>query len=401
MFIESKRMRRPFQQVSGNPFLLFPDEDVEFDPTRNPYRQDDKMNDHIDLPAVSMANTKKELLDAYEEAKKRFESLSKDLLDAEKARKRMEKQLATATADTQAAQDPVARLHELRGAISRELGDLAQRFENEIETYRKIQTAIETKKAELNTIYEVETAASDLAALIDAQRVKKAQFEQEMTAQKATFEVEIEEMRTQWQWEKTNHDRQVKEQAEALKIQRQREKEEYDYTFARDKEQRKNALADELQTLEKEISGKRHSFENDVQQRTAALDAREEAITKRENEIADLQKEVESFPKRSESAVQAAVAETTKQITRDFESDKALIQARFEGEKNVLMGKIEALEKMAESQAALITDLSKKSELAYEKVQDIANRAVTGSRRESYIPPAQPVGVAVRDDKQG
>ncbi len=87
-------------------------------------------------------------------------------------------------------------------------------------------------------------------------------------------------------------------------------------------------------------------------------------------------------------------------ITRDFESDKALIQARSDGEKNVLVGKIEALEKMASSQAALIADLSTKSELAYEKVQDIANRAVTAARRESYIPPVQHAGVAVKDDKQ-
>jgi hypothetical protein len=369
--------------------------------TSNSNRQDDKMNDQPDLPTVSMANTKKELLDAYEEAKKRFDSLSKDLLDAEKARKRMEKQLATATADAQAAQDPVARLHELRGAISRELGDLAERFEKEIETYRKVQTAIETKQAELTTIYEVETAASDLAALIDAQRIKKEQFEQEMTAKKTAFESEIEGLRAHWQREKADHERQVKEQAEALKIQRQREKEEYEYTFAREKEQRKNALADELQALEKDIALRRSRFESDVQQRTAALDAREEAIAAREKEMANLQKEVESFPKRTESAVQAAVAETTKRLSRDFESDKALIQARFDGEKNVLVGKIEALEKMAASQAALIADLSKKSELAYEKVQDIANRAVTAARRESYVPPVQHAGVAVRDDKQG
>ena len=106
------------------------------------------MNDQIDLPTVSMANTKKELLDAYEEAKKRFENLGKDLLDAEKARKRMEKQLATATADAQAAQDPVARLHDLRGAISRD----SATWRNALKRNRnlsKIQTAIETKQAEL------------------------------------------------------------------------------------------------------------------------------------------------------------------------------------------------------------------------------------------------------------
>lgn len=85
----------------------------------------------------------------------------------------MERQLAAATAGGQAEQDPVARLYDLRGANSRERGDLAERFESGIETYRKIQAAIDTKRAELNTIYEVETAAADPAVLIDAQRVKK------------------------------------------------------------------------------------------------------------------------------------------------------------------------------------------------------------------------------------
>jgi hypothetical protein len=154
--------------------------------------------------------------------------------------------------------------------------------------------------------------------------------------------------------------------------------------------------------LEKEIAAKRDNFENEVQLRTAALDAREEAVAGREKELASLQKEVESFPKRNESAVQSAVAEATERLTRDFERDKALIKARFEGEKNVLLGKIEALEKMAASQATQISDLSKRTEQAYEKVQDIANRAVTASRREIYSsPPPQQSSVPLRDEKQG
>lgn len=359
------------------------------------------MNDQADLPAVSMANTKKELLEAYEIAKKRFESQSKDLLDAEKARKRMEKEVATATADTQAAQDPVKRLHDLRGAISRELGDLAERFEEEIETYRKIQSAIETKQAELDTIYEVETAASDLAALIEAQRAKKEQFDQETAARKAAFETEMEELRGHWQREKTEHDRQVAEEKASLKKERQREKEEYEYTFTREKAQRKNALEDELSALEKEIAAKRSDFEASVQERTTTLNAREEALAAKEKEIDGLQKEVDGFSKRLDAAVQKAVADTTKQLTRDFESDKALMQARFDGEKNVLAGKIEALEKMVSAQAAQIADLSKKSEQAYEKVQDIANKAVNASRRERYPQPPSRSGISVRDEEQG
>jgi len=359
------------------------------------------MTDQAELPAVSMTNTKKELLEAYEIAKKRFESQSKDLLDAEKARKRMEKKVATATADAQASQDPVKRLQDLRGAISRELGDLAERFEKEIETYRKIQSAIETKQAELDTIYEVETAASDLAALIEAQRAKKEQFDQETAAEKAAFETEMGELRNQWQREKTDHDRQVAEEKASLKKERQREKEEYEYVFVREKAQRKNALEDELQALEKEIAARRSDFDQSVQERTAVLDAREEAVEAREKEMADLRKEVDGFPKRLDDAVQKAVADATKQLSRDFESEKALMQARFDGEKNVLTGKIEALEKMADSQASQIADLSQKSEQAYEKVQDIANKAVSASRRESYSQPSSRSGVSVRDEEQG
>jgi chromosome segregation ATPase len=356
------------------------------------------MTEKTDFPNVSMTNTKKELLEAYEEAKKHFDSVNKDLLDAEKARKQLDKKVAAAAADKQAAQDPLKRLHDLRGTLSRELSELAERFETEIETYRKIQSAIETKKEELNTIYDVETAASDLAALIDAQRVKKEKFEQEMQDEKETFEAEVEEIRTQWQREKADRNRSVKEQAEATEKQRQREKEEYEYTFARDKAQRKNSLDDELQTLEKELTVKRSEFNKETQNRTAELDTREEAIKSREKEMESLQKEVESFPKRNESVVQQAVADTTEKLTSSFKGDKALMEARFEGERNVLKGKIEALEKMVASQATQISDLAKKNELAYEKVQDIANRAVSSARRDTYPAPIQPSNIPARED---
>jgi len=38
--------------------------------------------------------------------------------------------------------------------------------------------------------------------------------------------------------------------------------------------------------------------------------------------------------------------------------------------------------------------------MAYEKVQDIANRAVTASSRDNYPPPVHHSTVPVRDDSQ-
>ncbi len=155
-----------------------------------------------------------------------------------------------------------------------------------------------------------------------------------------------------------------------------------------------------MKVLEKEIEGKRSDFEAEVRHRTADLDNREETIASCEKEMTALQKEVETFSDRNEDAVKKAVKSTTDQLKRDFESEKALLKARFEGEKNVLIGKIEALEKMVASQVAQINDLSKKSELAYEKVQDIANRAVTASRRDAYPASVHPSTVSVREDSQ-
>lgn len=354
------------------------------------------------IASVSMTNTKKELLEAYEEAKQRLQNLDKSLLDTEKARKQLEKQLAAATADSQAAQDPLQRLHDLRGAISRELTDLAERFEAEIETYRKIQTAVEAKQEELKTIYEVETAVSDLAALIDAHRVEKQQFESEMEGRKAAFEEDMEEAHARWNREEVEHDLQVQEQADAIKKKRGREKEEYEYAFLRDKEQRKNELEDRLGALEKEIAQKRESFEQKYQQRGVDLDARESALKKSESEMAVLQKEAETFPIRLEKAIQKAADDTTQGLTREFEKDKALLEARFEGEKNVLIGKIESLEKMVTAQSAQVSELSKNHEKAYEKVQDIANRAVAAAKREVYSIPVHPAAAPpARDENQG
>ena len=54
------------------------------------------MENTSEVPQVSMANTKKELLEAYSAAKSLLKAKEKDLLDAEKARKALEKKAALA-----------------------------------------------------------------------------------------------------------------------------------------------------------------------------------------------------------------------------------------------------------------------------------------------------------------
>ena len=334
------------------------------------------MNDSKEIPDVSMSNTKKEMLEAYKIVKSKLQAKEKELLNTKKTLKEMEKKIAVTTAESELVQDPLKRLHDLRGVFSRELADLAERFEKEITTFRKIQEAVKTKQEELNTLYEIETSASDLAALIEAQRIKREQFEQEMR-----------EARDKWEKEKEKREREVKEQEELIKKQWQRQKEEFEYAFAREKEQRKNALEDELKNIEKQIEQKREDFERELQEKKADLAAREEAIIKQEQEIKTLREEVKKFPATLNARVKEAVESTTERLKNDFQKTEALLRAKFEGEKNVLLSKIEYLERLVKDQASQIEELSRKHEKAYEKVQDIANRAVAASKREIVAVP--------------
>jgi predicted RNase H-like nuclease (RuvC/YqgF family) len=56
-----------------------------------------------------------------------------------------------------------------------------------------------------------------------------------------------------------------------------------------------------------------------------------------------------------------------------------LLTREFDGERNVLNTRISSLEKTVEQQTAQLIKLSQQLETAYQKVQDIALKAVEGS----------------------
>ena len=60
----------------------------------------------------------------------------------------------------------------------------------------------------------------------------------------------------------------------------------------------------------------------------------------------ELSKKVENFSSRLEAKVKEVVNEITARLTADFEKNEALLKANFEGEKNVLLSKIELLENL-------------------------------------------------------
>lgn len=337
---------------------------------------------------LSTANTKQEMLEAYTELlgqleERRESAATPEQKVADKAAKQ-----TLAVADALTPEGIVRELNGLKAEIGKVLTTLADQLEHESGRYATIKRAIAEKEQELAEIYEIQKAASSLAALLEAQAIKKAEFESEMAARKEALSQEIEEVKSGWQKEKTQKQAEQKEQESQEAKGRARAKEEYEYAQKRERQatldafqQEKAALAEEKARLEREIALRREAADREFGER-------EQALARQEQELAALRAQVAAFPQEVESTVCREVKLAVDKVQTEGKFKLELTQKEFEGERNVLKAKISALETLAKEQSGQIAKLMEQVEKSYAQVQAIAVKAVEGPTHKN--PPAAP-----------
>ena len=336
-------------------------------------------NKDEDIPKIKASSTKKEMLEAFEELKKKFQEKDETELKPEKKKEEKRTKEVIQAVDTLTAEGTTAKINELKIEIGKMLSQVSDKLEEESANYLKLKESIELKKKELKEIYDIEASAHALAALIEAQRQKRQEFETEMETKRNCLEEEIKQKRSEWEKEKNAHEEAVKERDAEEKKAWERQKEEFDYNFNRERQLKQNAFNDEKEKMAKELSEGKEAFEKKVVETEKSLNEREEKVKEREKFIDDLQKQVDEFPGRLDAAVNKAVADVTERLTEEARKNEALLMKEYEGDKNVLKTKIEALEGTVTEQAKQIADLSARLEKSYGKVQDIAVKAIEGS----------------------
>jgi hypothetical protein len=332
-----------------------------------------------ELPDISMTNTKKEMLAAFSELKKKLHEKAETELKPEKKKDEMRKAEVINTADKLTSDGTATKINELKVEIGKMLSQVSDKLEEEAVNYLKLKESIELKKKELKEIYDIEESAFALAALIEAQKQKKQEFDEEITGKKESLEAEIQQKRLAWEKEKQEHEAAVKERDTEEKKMRERQKEEFQYNFKREQQLSKNVFYDEKEKMEKELTAAKEAFEKKAAETGKSLNEREEKVKEREKFINDLQKQVDQFPGQLDSAVNKAVKEVTEKLTLEAKKNEELLKKGYEGETNVLKTKIESLEQLVAQQDKQITDLSQRLEKSYGKVQDIAVKAIEGS----------------------
>ena len=323
-------------------------------------------------PKLSTASTKQQMLDAYNDLLKQVQEKRESELKPETKIEEKMMKTAVVIADSLSTEGIVKEVGNLKAEIGKLLSQLSDRLEEEVNEYRQVKKAIDVKEREVQEIYEIQKAASSLAALIEAQQQKRQEFETEMRGKKETLESETQNMRAEWEKEKKLHETEIKERDVTELKKREREKEEYLYAFQREQQLAKDQFQDQKAKLEKESQQKKEQMEKELAERT-------KVIAQKEVEFAELQRKAINFPKELDLAVSKAVKEAVEKVQLEAKNREDLMKKEFDGERNVLNTRIASLEKAVKEQNDQIARLSQQFEKAYNQVQEIAVKSIEGS----------------------
>jgi hypothetical protein len=343
---------------------------------------------------LSTSNTKQEMLDSYNDLLKQLEEKREaEAPPEQKVAEKVARQVV-ATADALSGDTVIHNISGLKAEVGKMLTSLSDRLEQEVGRYDAVKRAIAEKEQELAEIYEIQKAASSLAALIEAQNLKKEEFEDDMAARKETLSREIEEMRAEWQKEKVGRAAEQKDQDDVEARKRSREKEEYDYALQRERQAVRDAFEKDKAGFEEEKAGMEREIALQREQTDREFAEREQAIARQEQELADLRARVAAFPKELETTVAREVKAAVEKVQTEGKFRLDLVQKESEGERNVLQARIASLENVAKDQSAQLSKLSEQVEKSYSQVQAIAVKAVEGSaaKAASVVQPQQRQG---------
>ena len=321
---------------------------------------------------LSMSNTKQEMLRTYNALLRQLQEKREAEMNPEQRIEEKRAKEVIEVASSLSSEGVVKGIGSLKLDMSRTLTQISDKLEDEVNRLNGIQKAIDIKEEEIKELYEIEKSAATLAALIEAQNQKRQEFESEIVQRKEGLMQEIEKTRAEWKKEKETYEMETKEQGSAEKKKREREKEEFQYAFEREQQLLKDNFEDEKAKLEREIQLKREQMEKE-------LTEREKSISEKEGELNELRQKVGAFPKELETAVNKAVKEATERITAEAKNREQLLNKEFEGERGVLTTRIESFEKRTKEQSEQIAKLSAQLEKSYQKVEDIAVKAIDGS----------------------
>jgi len=335
------------------------------------------------LKDISAKNTKNEILDAYqmllEKAREIYKKSRKQEQEIENQREIVDQ------ARQQTPHSVQENLSTLRQQINEQLGDIGQKLEEQLQTLSTIQNAITLEEQKLEETYEIKKTAHTLDTLLLAHKKEKEGFEHTMC-----------EKRAEWNREQDVFTQDLEEEQERTRKLWEREHEEYTYKIKTERKKDQDDYLARKAQQELQLQQQRDALEQSFSDREAAIQGQEE-------EINTLREQVACFSEETTHAVKEAETRMAERLAREHTFAFDLLEKEREGEKNLSLQTIAALEKKVESQDLLIEQLSEKANHSVSQVQDIALKAIESaskapSAKNFYYPTNQTLSEPMSND---
>jgi len=310
---------------------------------------------------ISQKNTKKEILEAYQQLLKKMQE-QKEPGPAEIQKEKQVKETVK-EAEELIPDKLMKNIGELKIQLGQSLEQVSEKITEEYRKLVKVQEAIAAEEQNLKDAYQVNREFESLSALVETQKQQKASFEQEMR-----------EQQEKWEKGKKQTEQQLKEEKEQRDKERKREEEEYQYNIKQKRQKETDAYQQKKEQQERELSEQRQAFEKEIAEREQAVKAVEE-------ELKDLRRQVEKHPEILEKTVNQKEKEVTSQLQAQHKFEKELLKKEFDGELKLRDQTITSLQSKIKDEENLINQLYNKGENADKNVKDIVLKAIETSGR--------------------
>lgn len=306
--------------------------------------------------AITMKSTKQEIMDAYNEAKKRLDEVESVKDDPVAAARAAEEVAIIESADSVAAEN----------IFNPEI----------IKKYTDLQEATTIKKKELKDLYGIEAKANSMVAMINAYkdkeidikeefRLKKEELERDLANTKELLETEIEQLKVvRTKAIDDIADAEAEKRADVLM---DREREEEAYTYNRDRKRR---------IEEDEWNDKMAKAQAELDAKIADVNEKQAELAEKAEYISDLEEKIDNIPVMLENAK----AEGVKQGKADADKSNAFevraLKKENEYQVGLLQDKCDRLADDLASVKAEKVELQNKLDAAYEQMRDLAARTV-------------------------
>jgi hypothetical protein len=309
---------------------------------------------------ISSKSTKNEIMEAYEELLNKVKNSKPE--DPRKEQEQKKNQDLVKTASSQTFDGVVTQMASLKVQLTSAIDKLSENLTTEYQKFADLQKAIAIEKENLQNLYQLSVETDSLAAMLLAQKERKAQFDAEMLQTKQAFDSEMTEKRALWKKEQEQQAQQQKEYEENLKKTRKRDEDEYAYNLAQQRKKEADTHNEKREAKERELA------------------QREAIIKTAETELTELRKQVASFPKDLELAVKQAEQAVTQKLTTQYEFEKQLNAKQLEGELKLNNQIIASLKDKIKDMETSLKELTSKAAAADAGVKDIALKALETSK---------------------